>query len=69
MAKDKGMGMGEMIYNDLSKISRIGRGQAIQSTYSAIKTDPVVSGIKLPDRKTSEIKLPDSTISGIKLKE
>lgn len=69
MAKNKGMGMGEMIYNDLSKINRISRGQAIQSTYTSMKTDPVASGIKLPGPQASEIKLPDSKHSGIKLKE
>ena len=69
MSKNKGMGMGEMIYNDLSKISRIGRGQAIQSTYTNLKTDPVVSGMTLPSSKASGINLPDRTISGIKMKE
>ena len=69
MSKNKGMGLGEMIYNDLSKISRVGRGQAIQSTYTNIKTDPVASGMKLSDSKASGINLPDRTISGIKMKE
>ena len=69
MSKNKGMGMGEMIYNDLSKISRVGRGQAIQSTYTNVKTDPVVSGMTLSDSKASGINLPDQTISGIKMKE
>ena len=69
MSKNKGMGMGEMIYNDLSKISRVGRGQAIQSTYTNIKTDPLVSGMTLSDSKASGINLPDRTISGIKMKE
>ena len=69
MSKNKGMGMGEMIYNDLSKISRIGRGQAIQSTYTNLKTDPVVSGMTLSDSKASGINLPDRTTSGIKMKE
>ena len=69
MSKNKGMGMGEMIYNDLSKISRVGRGQAIQSTYTNVKTDPVVSGMTLSDSKASGINLPDRTISGIKMKE
>ena len=69
MSKNKGMGMGEMIYNDLSKISRIGRGQAIQSTYTNLKTDPVVSGMTLPNSKASGINLPDRTIPGIKMKE
>ena len=69
MSKNKGMGMGEMIYNDLSKISRVGRGQAIQSTYTNIKMDPVISGIALSDSKASGINLPDRTIPGIKMKE
>ena len=69
MSKNKGMGMGEMIYNDLSKISRVGRGQAIQSMYTNVTTDPVVSGITLSDSKTTGINLPDRTISGITMKE
>ena len=69
MSKNKGMGMGEMIYNDLSKISRVGRGQAIQSTYTNVKTEPVASGMMLSDSKASGINLPDRTISGIKMKE
>ena len=69
MAKNKGMGMGEMIYNDLSNIDRVSRGKAVQSTYTNIKMDPVASGIKLPDSTASGIKLPDPTVSGIKLKE
>jgi Rod binding domain-containing protein len=69
MSKNKGMGLGEMIYNDLSKISRVGRGQAIQSTYTNIKTDPVASGMKLSDSKASGINLPNRTITGIKMKE
>ena len=69
MSKNKGMGMGEMIYNDLSKISRVGRGQAIQSTYTNVKTDPIISGITLSKLKASGINLPDRTISGIKMKE
>lgn len=69
MAKNKGMGMGEMIYNDLSKISRVGRGQAIQSTYTNIKSDPIVPGITLSDSKASGINFPDRIISGIKMKE
>ena len=69
MSKNKGMGMGEMIYNDLSKISRVGRGQAIQSTYTNVKMDPEVSGMTLSDSKASGINLPDRTISGIKMKE
>lgn len=69
MAKDKGMGMGEMIYNDLNKISRMGRGQTIQSTYTNVKMDPVAFGIRLPDSTQQGIKLPDRNPSGIKLKE
>jgi Rod binding domain-containing protein len=69
MSKNKGMGMGEMIYNDLSNVDRVRRGQAVQSTYTNIKMDPVASGIKLPDSTASGIKLPDPTVSGIKLKE
>jgi peptidoglycan hydrolase FlgJ len=67
MAKDKGMGMGEMIYNDLNKISRVSRGEVIQSNYTAIKMDPIISGIKLPDTKTPEINLPDRKTPDIKL--
>jgi hypothetical protein len=79
MAKNKGMGMGEMIYNDLSDINRVRRGESIQSTYTNIKMDPVASGIKLPDsttlgiklrdKKVSGIELPDSTALGIKLRD
>lgn len=69
MAKNKGMGMGEMIYKDLSQISRVRRGQLIQSTYTATHTDPVASGINLPDQKVSGIKLPDTQKFGIKMKE
>ena len=69
MSKNKGMGMGEMIYNDLSKISRIGRDQAIQSTYTNVKTDPLVYGMTLSDLKATGINLPDRKIPGIKMKE
>jgi Rod binding domain-containing protein len=69
MSKNKGMGMGEMIYNDLNKISRIGRGQAIQSTYTNVKTVPDVSGMLLSDSKATGINFRDRTISGIKMKE
>jgi Rod binding domain-containing protein len=69
MAKNKGMGMGEMIYNDLSNIDRVSRGKSVQSTYTNLKMDPVASGIKLPGSTVSGIKLPDPTASGIKLKE
>ena len=40
MSTKKGMGMGEMIYNELSNINRVRRGQSIQSTYTALKTNP-----------------------------
>ena len=69
MAKNKGMGMGEMIYNDLSDINRVRRGESIQSTYTNIKMDPVASGIKLPDSTALGIKLRDQKVSGIKLRE
>ena len=42
MSTKKGMGMGEMIYNELSNINRVRRGQSIQSTYTALKMDPGV---------------------------
>ena len=42
MSTKKGMGMGEMIYNELNNINRIRRGQSIQSTYTAFKTEPAV---------------------------
>jgi len=69
MAKNKGMGMGEMIYNDLSNIDRVSRGQAVQSTYTNIKMDPVASGIKLPDSTASGIKVQDPTVFRLKVKE
>jgi Rod binding domain-containing protein len=69
MAKNKGMGMGEMIYNDLNNINRVRRGQSIESTYTNVKMDPVATGIKLPDTKSSGIKLPVTTNFGIKVKE
>jgi len=69
MAKDKGMGMGEMIYNDLNQINRIRRGETITSTYTALQTDPVASGIKLPSPSTSGIKMPDPIGTGIKLQD
>ena len=68
MSTKKGMGMGEMIYNELSNINRVRRGQSIQSTYTQLKTDPAVLGNKLKD-KVSDIKLPNLKISGMKLKE
>ena len=49
MSKNKGMGMGEMIYNDLSNINRVNRGQAIQSTYTSSKSKPAGFGIKLKE--------------------
>ncbi len=49
MAKNRGMGMGEMVYNDLSNIDRVRRGQAIQSTYTASPSNPSASGIKLKE--------------------
>ena len=61
------MGLGEMIYNDLNKISRVSRGKAIQSNYTAIKMDPIISGIKLPSTKTPKINLPDRKTPNIKL--
>jgi Rod binding domain-containing protein len=69
MAKNKGMGMGEMIYNDLSNVDRVRRGQAVQSTYTNIKTKPVASGIKLPNRTASGIKLPEPTVFRTNVKE
>ena len=68
MSTKKGMGMGEMIYNELSNINRVRRGQSIQSTYTQLKTDPAVLGNELKD-KVSDIKLQNSKISGTKLKE
>ena len=68
MSTKKGMGMGEMIYNELSNINRVRRGQSIQSTYTQLKKDPAVLGNKLKD-KVLDLKLPNSKISGMKLKE
>ena len=68
MSTKKGMGMGEMIYNELNNINRVRRGQSIQSTYTQLKTDPAVLGNELKD-KVSDIKLPNLKISGMKLKE
>ena len=68
MSTKKGMGMGEMIYNELSNINRLKRGQSIQSTYTELKTDPAVLGNELKD-KILGIKLQNSEISGTKLKE
>ncbi len=68
MSTKKGMGMGEMIYNELSNINRVRRGQSIQSTYTELKTDPAVLGNELKD-KILGIKLQNSEISGTKLKE
>ena len=49
MSKNKGMGLGEMIYNDLSNINRVNRGQALQSTYTASESKPAGFGIKLKE--------------------
>ena len=68
MSTEKGMGMGEMIYNELSNINRVRRGQSIQSTYTELKKDPAVLGNELKD-KILGIKLQNSKISGTKLKE
>ena len=68
MSTKKGMGMGEMIYNELSNINRVRRGQSIQSTYTQLKTDPAVLGNELKD-KVSDIKLANLKFSGMKLKE
>jgi len=68
MSTKKGMGMGEMIYNELSNINRVRRGQSIQSTYTELKTDPATLRNELKD-KILGIKLQNSKISGTKLKE
>ena len=68
MSTKKGMGMGEMIYNELSNINRVRRGQSIQSTYTQLKTDPAVLGNELKDKILGR-KLQNSKISGMKLKE
>ena len=68
MSTKKGMGMGEMIYNELSNINRVRRGQSIQSTYTELKKDPAVLGNELKD-KILGIKLQNSKFSGTKLKE
>ena len=49
MSKNKGMGMGEMIYNDLSNINRVSRGQVLQSTYTASESKPAGFGMKLKE--------------------
>ena len=49
MSKNKGMGMGEMIYNDLSNINRVSRGQALQSPYTASESKPAGFGMKLKE--------------------
>ncbi len=49
MSKNKGMGMGEMIYNDLSNINRVSRGQALKSTYTASESKPAGFGMKLKE--------------------
>ena len=68
MSTKKGMGMGEMIYNELSNINRVRREQSIQATYTELKTDPAVLGNEFKD-KILGIKLQNSEISGTKLKE
>ena len=68
MSTEKGMGMGEMIYNELSNINRVRRGQSIQSTYTELKTDPAVLGNELKDKILGR-KLQISKIPGTKLKE
>ena len=68
MSTKKGMGMGEMIYNELSNINRVRRGQSIQSTYTTLKRDPEFLESELKD-KVLDIKLPNSKTSGMKLKE
>ena len=50
MSTKKGMGMGEMIYNELSNINRVRRGQSIQSTYTELKKDPAVLGNEFKDK-------------------
>ncbi|MBT5471590.1 MAG: hypothetical protein HOK41_13385 [Nitrospina sp.] len=50
MAKNKGMGMGEMVYKDLSKTNRLLRGETIQSSYAAEQTNPSALGIKLKEQ-------------------
>ena len=68
MSTKKGMGMGEMIYNELSNINRVRRGQSIQSTYTELKTDPATLGNELKDKILGR-NLQNSKISGMKLKE
>ena len=68
MSMKKGMGMGEMIYNELSNINRVRRGQSIQSTYTELKTDPATLGNELKDKILGR-KLQNSKISGMKLEE
>ena len=68
MSTKKGMGMGEMIYNELNNINRVRRGQSIQSTYTELKTDTAVLGNELKDKILGR-KLQNSKISGMKLKE
>ena len=43
MSTKKGMGMGEMIYNELSNINRVRRGQSIQSTYTECSARSILS--------------------------
>ena len=68
MSTKKGMGMGEMIYNELSNINRVRRGQSIQSTYTELKTDPAVLGNELKSKILGR-NLQNLKISGMKLKE
>ena len=46
LSKRKGMGMGEMIYNDLSKMNKVLRGETISSALSKM-SDTQKSGIEL----------------------
>ena len=68
MSTKKGMGMGEMIYNELSNINRVRRGQSIQSTYTALKTEPEDQE-KVFRGPALDKNLPDSKIYEIKFKE
>ena len=68
MSTKKGMGMGEMIYNELNNINRVRRGQSIQSTYTELKNNPTVLGNELKDNNLDR-KITNSKISGMKLKE
>ena len=63
MSTKKGMGMGEMIYNELSNINRIRRGQSIQSNYTELKMDPIPKGKEFKDKGLDTI-LQNSKSSG-----